>query len=859
MLEKVAKGKLLERVKSLFDDATTYDREWQNNAQESFGFRDGYAQWTKEEKDILHEEMRPALTLNIIKSHIDLIKGLNEDIKQRYTATPVGIEDGFLCEVLNNVVYWLYEKNDYEGEEDNAYESALISGRGWIGLDYDINENNLQDIKITMQSIPVHEIRMDPAARKRDLSDASYIIWDKWLSLEDFVIKYPKFENKAREAFEVDSWPTYQLLDNLTPESGETLNHDINDESDYSDMLDVGYFNSKKRQIRVCHMEYWKYITKYFVYNVDDGKLVPLNIPFKTYEQQFKALFPDRPLQYETQTVKEVWWVQFCGEEILFHGKSPINYPGFSVVPCFLFDDVSRRNGYHYGIVELMKDPQREINKRTSQTLNLFNQQVQPGLYAESRAFQNVDQAEQSVKESGSITWLQDGAIGQKRFMERSVPAFPSAVLQMGEYAREMVRHITGINPDLLGMNDKRQEPGIVVQLRQQQGMAILKPVFKAYSKMREELFKRLVAIVMSHMPTQQVLKILGEPGRFQENDGILLDSKTGLQADLRNTDMMAYDIDTEPETASLTQNALELATFMEMGQNGIPVDPFVMISKTNLSASEKLQWIDYIEKQSDQAAQQAEHEMQMQMQENERKYEIEMAKIQLQRELAGMKAEFQREKDILKVSADQAKLDAQIKRDKQSAQIKATQIFTQATLGSQKEQREWMDMMLRADIDKKRLMLDTVEVMAQSKNQQTQASVKAVLDMYKMALDTQNMSKERELKFAQSVMDAYVKMDVEDNKLALAKDQMDIDASDKILSHSLNATDIAMRSAVDVEKSKASDSVKLATEALKAKSAEKIAERQAKASEVAAKENAKAAKEGAKQNAQKEKTNKPL
>jgi hypothetical protein len=773
MLEKVAPGKLLERVKDVYDDSIAYDREWQNNAQEAFGFRDGWAQWSAVEKDILAEERRPALTLNIVKSHIDLVKGLNEDIKKRFIATPVGVEDSFLCEVINNVVYWLYQKNDFESEEDNAYESALISGRGWVAMDYDIDEKNMSEIKVTMQNIPVHEVRYDPASRKNDLSDASYVIHDKWLSLEDFVIKYPKFEGKAREAFATNAWPTYQLLDDLTPESGEFLNHDINDESDYSDPLDVAYFDSKKKQMRVCHMEYWKYVKKYHVYGVADGKLQPVNMPWKEFKAGYEKAFPGRPLRFETTTVKEVWWLQFCGEEILFHGKSPIRYPGFSIVPCFLFGDVSRRKGYHYGMVELMKDPQREINKRSSQVLNLFNQQVQPGVYAEARTFANLDQAEQSLREAGSITVLQDGAIGQQRFMERTVPAFPSAVLQMGEYAREMIRHITGINPDLLGMNDKRQEAGIVVQLRQQQGMSILKPVFKAYSTMKEEIFKRLVAIVMTHFPSDQITKILGEPGRYAVQQGVITDQKTGLSANIRDAQNSAYDIDAEPESNNMTQNALELATFMEMGKNGIPMDPKVLIGKTNLSITEKIRWIEYIEAMQKSESEAAEHEMQMKMEEATRKHEVEMKKLELQMAIATRKADDQREKDILKAGVDQAKLDAQIARDNQTAQIKGMQVMTQARLGAQKEKREWVDMMLDADINKKRLMLDIAEVMANSEMQGKAEAVKATIEMYKLALDDKKMTKDNELKFAQSVMDAYTKMDIEAAKLKVEKDKI--------------------------------------------------------------------------------------
>jgi hypothetical protein len=866
MLEKVAPGKLLERVKDVYDDSIAYDREWQNNAQEAFGFRDGWAQWSSEEKDILAEERRPALTLNIVKSHIDLVKGLNEDIKKRYVAQPVGVEDSFLCEVINNVVYWLYQKNDFESEEDTAYESALISGRGWIAMDYDINENNMSEIKLTMRNIPVHEVRYDPASRKNDLSDASYIIHDKWLSLEDFVIKYPKFESKAREAFDVNVWPTYQLLDNLTPESGEFLNHDINDESDYSDPLDVSYFDSKKKQMRVCHMEYWKYVKKYHVYGVQNGKLQPVNIPWKEFQAGYEKAFPGRPLRYETSTVKEVWWLQFCGEEILYHGKSPIKYPGFSIVPCFLFGDVSRRKGYHYGMVELMKDPQREINKRTSQTLNLFNQQVQPGVYAEARAFANIDQAEQSLREAGSLTILQDGAIGQQRFMERTVPAFPSAVLQMGEYAREMIRHITGINPDLLGMNDKRQEAGIVVQLRQQQGMSILKPVFKAYNTMKEEVFKRLVAIVMTHLPSDQIMKILGEPGRYQIAKGVITDTKTGLVANIRDAQNAAYDIDTEPESNNMTQNALELATFMEMGKNGIPMDPKVIIGKTNLNVSEKIRWIEYIEGMQKSESEAAERELQSKEEEATRKHELELRKLDLQMAIATRKADDQREKDILKAGIDQEKLDLQKVRDEQTAQIKGVQVMTQARLGAQKEKREWVNMMMDADIDKKRLMLDIAEVMANSEMQGKTEAVKATIEMYKLALDDKKMTKENELKFATAVMDAYTKMDIEGAKLEVEKQKIAAGVATSAIGEAGKAREgDKQREAGDKDRAAAKDSEKLKAGAEKQKgdkdraSTEKMAKDSQSAAGKEGDKNRKSTEKMAKDASDQKKKDKPL
>lgn len=753
MLEKVNNTKaLLEKVKWLFDEAVAADGTWQMKAKESFAFRDGPGQWDKIEREILEEERRPALTLNVVKAHIDLIMGLNEDLKKRHICSPVSPEDAFLCEVINNVIYWLYQKNDWEGEEDNAYESALISGRGWVNIDFDVDERKVDEIKITQTSIPVHEVRFDPAARKRDLSDASYIVWDRWLSLEDFAIKYPSHAKKAEQAFEWGVWPR---MDIELPAEANNAGNDINDESDYSDPLDIGYFDSKKRQIRVCHMEYWKYVKKYFYWDYERKEWLEAKGKWEDFQKEFAKAYPGKRLQYEQSTQKEVWWLQFCGEEVLVHAKSPINYPGFSLVPCFLYGDVSRRHSDHFGIVELMKDPQREINKRTSQTLNLFNQQVQPGVYAEAQAFLNTDQAEQSLKEPGSITWLKDGAIGQKRLQERQVPVFPTAVLQMGEYSREMIRHITGINPDLLGMNDKRREAGIVVQLRQQQGMAILKPVFKAYMELRKQLFERQVRIIMEHMPIKQIKKILGEGDRYKiTGNSVIEDTKTGLACNLRNVSEAAYDIDAEPEANTLTQNALEMATFMEMQQAGMPVDPKVIVGKTNLPMTEKLKWLSYIDEQQKMASEAAQAEVQMKQQEIQMKHEREMKKIEYDFQLAQMKLGDARTKDQLKVATDQEKLRAQVARDEQTAQLKLMQIIIQAQQGAEEAKRKAVEMILDADHDRKRLLLDTVEVMAMARMAGDKLKVQLVMDMYKEAMKASTVDKQEEGKLLGKVMD---------------------------------------------------------------------------------------------------------
>jgi len=714
MFEKLGKKQLLDSVREIFDEAVSADRTWQTDAQESFEFRDNN-QWSKEEEEQLNEERRPHLTFNITKAHIDLIMGINEDLRKRYVCTPVSQDDAFKCEILNNIIFWLYEKNSWHDEEDIAFESAVICGRGWTAIDFDLHPNRYDQIKVSETNIPIHEVRRDPASRKTDLSDASYVIWDKWLSIEDFIVKYPEMESKVLEAFDTGTWPLFDTLQNLSPENKDWPG-DINDISDYEDQLDVDFYDSKKRQVRVAHMEYWKNVKKYWVKDIETQQWNVIDKKWSVYKKEFAAAFPGVELVFETRTSKEVWWIQFSGDEVLFHGRSPIDFPGFNIIPCFLYNDVSQRRASHFGVVELIKDAQREMNKRISQVLNMINQQVQPGLYAEMGAFINKEQAEQSVKETGSITWMQNGSINQKRFQERSVPTFPSAVMTMAQWDADIMRRITGINPDLMGQNDKRQEAGIVVQLRQQQGMTILKPVFKAYDRMKRELFKRQIRIITQHMPLSQIKLILGEGDRYKiDRQGTIQDSVTEQVCNVRDFRNLDYDIDGEPEQASMTQSMMELATYTEMQQNGFPVDPTVIVSKTNLPSTEKIGWIEYINNQQESQSQQAEQQFALEKQKLDQLHEREMGKIKLEAMIAGQKIENQREKDHLKSAGDQANLNDTKERDMLNLSLKTMEFIQKVKEGNKESAQKLLEMMTDTQLERQKMVVQLVETFIKS------------------------------------------------------------------------------------------------------------------------------------------------
>jgi len=615
MLEKLTKQKKLDKAKGLFLDAVHSDAHWQREALEDFNFRDGF-QWTEQEKQVLEEEMRPVLTFNLTKSSIDLIMGMNEDNRIKFRCNPVDPTDAFLCEVINDVVDWIYEQNDFEEEEDAALESAAICGRGYVAVDFVPDPDRFGDVQLTQVFVPVHEVHYDPASRRPNWEDAGYVCWDRWISREDFKIKFPKFPASRIDDL-IESGRSAGFYTGTTMPSDifeEVIDREADELYDYSKPLDLNFYDRSKNMVRIVHMEYWETYKRFYAFNPETGGWQEFDgKDLKDVKAAHLDQFGEE-LTYETVNDKKVKWLQFIGDDILYDADSPLPFKGFSIVPMFAYKDASRRTKNCYGLVRLMKDPQKEVNKRWSQALNMLNQQVQPGIYAETDAFVDTRQAEISMKEAGAITWTNSGALASGKIKERTVPVFPNAPMQMEQFSQDIMKKITGINPDLLGQDRGRQEPGVVIRLRQQQGITLLKPLFKSLNRMKKDLFKRTVSIVMEFMPDEQLMRILGQGERYtiDPETGVLTDTMSGMQATIRDIHNIEYNIKSEESPGNMTKRMLELTSFLEMMQAGLPVDPKIIIDKTDLPASDKARWIQYIEQQEQgqmEAAQQAAEE----------------------------------------------------------------------------------------------------------------------------------------------------------------------------------------------------------------------------------------------------------
>jgi hypothetical protein len=607
----------LSRVREMRSNAHYAAIDWLQEAQRCAAFKAG-DQWTASEKEALNALGREPMVWNYVHSMVELIVGIRAQNEINITLQPVESSDGFLCEVVQNLIDWIEEnQTDARILDAEAFEDATVTGKGFRSVDVQPRPDNPTEVQFIEENVPFWQVKIDPGSRKQDLSDARYVIVEKWVSLEDFKVRYPEHAGKVADIFyahaqgSLHQHTNYEFL-----EPSHTL------DDDYTDSL-IDHYDFENLRVLVCQVEYFENYTRH--YWIDETN------PGRSQEIDLEAAQAMPPNQVLKVPGKKVRWLHYTGDYILYDDDSPIHSDHFSVIPMYAYPDKSKRTLQHYGIVKLLIDPQRECNRRWLQSIRLMaNQGV--GLVGEVAAFLDLDQAQESWTNPDEITLLKEGGLG--KIKEKTAIDFPAASVQMQEVSRESMKQISGINSDLMGFRDK-QEPGIVLQLRQQQGMTILARMFENYRRMRELLARLKAHLVIRYIPDWQIQKILGENDRYLIQEGHIIDKEYNLVAPLRAIRDLKYNVKYEYSEVNMTKTMSELAIFMDMISKGFPVNPETVIDKLDLPETEKTKWKEYVKKgqeqqqQMAQAQQQmAQQSMMMDMQDKQHKLALENEKI---------------------------------------------------------------------------------------------------------------------------------------------------------------------------------------------------------------------------------------
>lgn len=509
----------IDLAKEILDNlkkARAHFHDWRANAKENYDFYAG-VQWDQEDASRLEEQGRIPVVFNRVARTINAVTGvevqnrqevkyyprnidLNQDQpqqpqmsqgmphqmggapQQQQMPDPQSDDQGF-AEMMNEAASWAREQTNAEDEESEMFVDTLICGEGWTEMRMDY-EDDPQGI-IKKDRVDPLFMLVDPNSSKRNHEDA------KWLA---YVKEFTKKE--AREMFpELDNIETGTFWNDQ-----DMLVHDADDDWKYIN----DYSSEMGRPNMVTIVQYQYYVKEpEYVVLTNEGEIINLSVKKYNKLKDYLGMMALKAVRVIRKKYKQCFLV---GKTI--RDKTDLDCDSFTFKSTTGLRDRNRRT--FFGLIDIMKDPQRWANKWMSQIQYILNSNSKGGLLVEEGAVEDIRQLEDDWTSSDSVIHLLPGGLG--KIQQKGNMEYPEGIDRLLNYAVNAINDITGVNLEMLGTSNRDQPIGLEVT-RQNAGITVLATFFDSLRRYRKADGKLLAHYIREYISDGRLIRIIGDKG----------------------------------------------------------------------------------------------------------------------------------------------------------------------------------------------------------------------------------------------------------------------------------------------------------------------------------------------------------
>lgn len=591
-------------------------------------------QWEEQEKNLLKSQGRPVMVFNKIKPLVQLVTGHLIQTKARIQAYPEGGEDETFTAVMDKAIDHIEKVSHLNFKLSYLFSGGEKAGKNWMEFHMDYDDDPIFG-QLKIPNLGPFKVFMDPQGTEYDLSDCGFGFKIQKLTKSRLKQLYPKKEKEIDEY--VDDSLNILVDASQNEPSGEDSDYGNDPRIPGPGRGVLDYGNELKGDQQACTtIEYWKkkYVDRWFIYFVDDGAVEEFDseeeakaeIARRQKMKHDKAMtafggvalkvkgirsvvskisskvntpppvddldkvmvpprFEDFAIKYAMRKRKVVRMqvAVLAGSLFLTNGlqDSPFE-PFYSGFPFFRFisewspesDSPELRT---QGIVRSLKDPQREKNKARSQYLHILNTSANSGWIGDEDALTQAQKDE--LRDFGAVAgitiWKKKGSQ-----LDRIHPVEgSSAELVREKAANDDFKEVSGVNSDLLAMQESANPSGKAIALRIRQAITILQPSFENFRYTKLLIGQFLFSIIPTLFDSAKLEKVLGQRW-LQENkmDRVRLDAYLTMIKDGK------YNVSINEAGAPDTIREETFEDLMQLAQAGVSMPPDLFIDYMNMS-----------------------------------------------------------------------------------------------------------------------------------------------------------------------------------------------------------------------------------------------------------------------------------
>lgn len=565
--------KRINEVVDLFRFAYGAEEDSRKKAKEALEFYAG-KQWPDDVSQKLNEEQRATLTINLVASMIDLLSGYARRNRTDFRYKPVEEGDSKMADILFIVVKQILTKMGFWAEEIEVFDEMIKTGRGCFHVYMDFDEDIRGRLKI--EYFPSSNVVFGPHLKK-DASDCDYAVKWEWKSMAELRAMFPDYKD---ELTYVDSI-VFQSPDNSVENdvyTGQTA-------LDYAYMHHEDMVDVAKKKTRLLECEQREYRTVYTFVDPDgDFTFKADDIPQKKVKD-LKNMDSFIAIRRTTFRLRET----VIAGGVLLEDRHIENRPynHYSVMPVYCY----KQGNNYWGKIEFGKDPQRELNKRRSQLMDIMNRMGGSGWFTDDQTFDDHIQFEEFKKNAPRAGWIQKIADIARPPVRQDPPPIPQGIMAADQISIQAFREVTHVTPELLGIQG-RSESGVAIAQKQRQGILGNEFIFdnfsstkillgKVIAKYVQEFYRERIARILISADDLEALKIGEETASSYSLD--MIDRL------VHETEAMDYDVVVSESQFSASARDANLAILALLAQSGMPIPPEFLLMFVDVAEKDKL------------------------------------------------------------------------------------------------------------------------------------------------------------------------------------------------------------------------------------------------------------------------------
>lgn len=568
---------VVSRVYSLFKVAWELECKSIEAGRESEKFYAG-EQWEESVKRELESQGRAALTINLTEKFTDDLIGYQRQQRSDITYYPIEQSDQATADLYNIATKVILSNCDFEREESEAFEDLVIAGRGNFNVYVDTSKDFRGDIKV--ERYPWDQVVYGPH-EKLDASDADYVVKYQFMSLERLRKKYPKKTQEIDRSWskmnEDKSIGHIQYSDDQYAMSDNTVNvAPIPTLVGGSfPVLDVAL-----KEMRVFELQEKLYED---VSIISDPAIDYHLNAFGWSETDIKQAQTIPGLFVTDTKLQQVRITRVVGD-VLLSDENPADVPenDFYIIPVY----GKKKKGKFWGRLESAKDPQREVNKRISQALDIGNKMAAYGWFIDDMTFPSRAEEEQFRKNSSRPGFVQRVTVLSNPPQKVEGVEFPSEIANLTDMSQARLQELLSVSAtQKAGANTSAEailqvEKSILIGQerlfdnmsfsKRKLGRLLIKLIGRYYDAAR---LYRIVSNQAAKMAAQgQPMNVAGQP--FEEL------SEDVIMAILETADVDKLDVVVGESQWTPTQRIAVNSMLGDLLSKGAPV-PFEIFAET--------------------------------------------------------------------------------------------------------------------------------------------------------------------------------------------------------------------------------------------------------------------------------------